>query len=103
MAYQPLVKLHQLHDGFRRSFRLAGREFLLLQEDGRVSLLVNRCPHMEASLDKASVHQGVLRCPVHGIEFDLHSGRALNAPGDCVGPLAFVPIVYQGNSLGVDC
>ena len=102
MAYQPLVPLHQLHDGYRRSFCVAGRELLLLQEAGQVSLLVNRCPHMQAPLDKATLHQGVLRCPVHGIEFELRGGRALNAPGGCVGPLELVSIIYQGNSLGVE-
>lgn len=102
MAYQTLVPLHQLHDGYRRGFRVAGRDLLLLQEAGQVSLLVNRCPHMQAPLDRATIDQGVLRCPVHGIEFDLRSGQALNAPGGCVGPLEFVPVVYQGNSLGVE-
>jgi len=102
MAYQALVPLHQLHDGYRRSFRVAGRELLLLQEAGQVRLLVNRCPHMQAPLDRASCDRGVLRCPVHGIEFDLHGGQALNAPGGSVGPLELVPIVYEGNSLGVE-
>lgn len=102
MAYQALVPLHQLYDGYRRVFRVAGQDFLLLQEAGRVNLLVNRCPHMQAPLDRATIDRGALRCPVHGIEFDLRSGQALNAPGGCVGPLEFVPLVYQGNSLGVE-
>jgi len=102
MAYQALVALHQLHDGYRQSFRVAGRDLLLLQEAGQVRLLVNRCPHMQAPLDRASIHRGLLRCPAHGIEFELRSGQALNVPGACVGPLEFVPIVYQGNSLGVE-
>ncbi len=102
MAYQALETLHQLYDGYRRVYRLAGQELLLLQEEGRTYLLVNRCPHMEAPLHKASVQGEVLRCPVHGIEFDLQSGQALNGPEGCVGPLAFVPIVYEGNTLGVD-
>lgn len=102
MAYQALEILHQLYDGYRRVFRVAGRELLLLQEEGRTYLLTNRCPHMDAPLHKASVAGDVLRCPVHGIEFDLRSGQALNAPGGCVGPLAFVPVVYEGNTLGVD-
>jgi len=34
---------------------------------------------------------------VHGA-----GGQALNAPGGSVGPLELVPIVYEGNSLGVE-
>lgn len=100
--YQALTALHQLHDGYRQVFRIQGRELLLLQEDGLPRLLVNRCPHMDAPLHRASVEQGVLRCPAHGLSFDLASGRCLNGPAGCVGPLEQVPLVYEGNTLGLD-
>lgn len=102
MAYVALEKLHQLHDGYRRPLRLAGRELLLLQEEGKVYLIANRCPHMDAPLHKASIHNHVLRCPLHGIEFDLRDGRAQGNAASCVGGLEYIPLVYDGNTLGVD-
>lgn len=102
MPYQALEKLHRLHDGYRQTLRLGGRELLLLQEEGRVYLLANRCPHMDAPLHKAAVRDNLLRCPVHGIEFNLLTGRAQGAAADCVGPLEFLPLVYEGNTLGVE-
>ncbi len=102
MAYVALEKLHALHDGYRRRLRLNGRDLLLVQEEGRVYLLANRCPHMDAPLHKASIHQQVLRCPHHGMEFDLCSGRPLGAAAACVASLEFLPLVYEGNSLGVE-
>ena len=102
MAYIALEKLHVLHDGYRRTLRVAGRELLLVQEEGQLYLFANRCPHMDAPLDKASINQRVLRCPLHGIEFDLRSGRALGSVGECVAPLEFFPLVYDGNTVGVD-
>lgn len=44
MAYVALAKLHQLYDGYRQALRVAGRELLLLQEEGRLYLIANRCP-----------------------------------------------------------
>lgn len=102
MAYQSLEKLHQLQEGYRRIFKVAGRDLLLLQEEGRTYLMTNRCPHMDAPLHKASVAAGVLRCPVHGIEFDLRTGEALDAPPGCVGPLEFIPLIYEGNTVGIE-
>ncbi|MDO3382109.1 Rieske (2Fe-2S) protein [Gilvimarinus algae] len=100
MAYIALVRLHELYDGYRQLVRLGGRELLLLQEQGRVYLLANQCPHRQAPLSRASVAGDLLRCPAHGIEFSLGSGRALNAP-DCPG-LTFYPLVYEGNTLGIE-
>jgi nitrite reductase/ring-hydroxylating ferredoxin subunit len=102
MAYVALEKLYQLHDGYMRPVRVQGRELLLLQDEGRVCLIANRCPHMDAPLHKASLYEQVLRCPKHGIEFDLRTGRPLGAAGECVGPLEFIALVYDGNTLGVD-
>ena len=82
--------------------RVAGRDLLLLQEEGRVYLIANRCPHMDAPLHKAKIIQQVLRCPSHGMEFDLRTGRALGGAADCVAPLEFFPLVYEGNTVGVE-
>lgn len=102
MAYIALEKLQQLHDGYRRALRVAGRELLLMQEEGQVYLMANRCPHMDAPLLYATVVNQVLRCPLHGIEFDLRSGRPLGGAAACMAPLDFVPVVYEGTTLGID-
>lgn len=104
MAYRELVKLHQLYDGFRLPLQLAGRQWLLLQEDGQAYLIARECPHQGASLIGASLvsvnRGGALRCPQHGMLFDLRTGLELNRA--CPGRLQCLPLVYEGNGLGVD-
>ena len=100
MAYLALEKLHQLGDGYRRQFRVAGEDLLLLVEGGKVYLLKNRCPHLAQSLARATLTPEGLRCPGHGMVFNLESGCAVNA-GDCADRLEFVAIAYEGNTLGV--
>ncbi|UTF60364.1 Rieske (2Fe-2S) protein [Gilvimarinus sp. DA14] len=100
MAYVPLARLHELYDGYRQPIRLAGQELLLLQDEGRLVLLANRCPHRQAPLSNANIAAGVLRCPQHGIEFSLRSGQALNEAG-CAA-LQFFPLIYEGNTVGVE-
>ncbi|MEJ2442588.1 MAG: Rieske (2Fe-2S) protein [Exilibacterium sp.] len=98
MTFYPLEKLHLLYDGYIRPFRIAGRDLLLVQDQGRTYLIANRCPHMDAPLTFATVRNGLLRCPMHGIEFDLLSGGARSG---CLSPLEKFAVVYEGNLLGV--
>jgi nitrite reductase/ring-hydroxylating ferredoxin subunit len=100
MAFVVLEMLHQLYDGYRRVFRVGGRELLLIQEEGRAVLINNSCPHAGAALVNASCVDNALRCPRHGISFDLATGRARD--GACSDGLIFVPIIYEGNRLGVE-
>jgi len=101
MTFYPLEKLHQLHDGYCRSFRAGGKALLLVQVDGKTHLLENRCPHMDAPLDRATFQANTLRCPVHGIEFDLDTGSAMGSLANCIGNLQRFSIAYEGNTLGV--
>ncbi len=99
MAYRSLEKLINLHDGYRRAFRVGGGEVLLLQEDGERWLVGRYCPHAGHALDDAAVEAGAIRCPRHGYCFALADGRALETP---CGALPVHSLVYEGNSIGVD-
>lgn len=99
MAFVALERLINLQDGYRKLCRLQGRELLLLCEGGRTHLVENRCPHMGQPLHRASVVQGSIRCPSHGFEFDLASGRCTQ--GNCA-PLGRYRLAYRGSEVGVD-
>lgn len=113
MAFVALEKLHKLYDGYRQRVRFAGGDWLLLQEEGRLYCIANRCPHMDAPLHNATLSYAPLltgsaaaasprlRCPLHGMEFDLHTGKPVNALA-CVASLRFMPLVYDANQVGVD-
>lgn len=100
MPFVALEKLHQLYDGYRKQVKLAGQDFLLLQENGKTSLIKNRCPHAGAPLTSATCNGNYLRCPMHGIEFDLTTGRSRSPV--CANALQFCPLIYEGSSIGVD-
>jgi nitrite reductase (NADH) small subunit len=92
-----LGSLADLQASGRLVARVGGREVGALwdSELGRAVGVRNRCPHSGAPLclgrlrDRESGVPGtyalsgqrVLRCPWHGWEFDLESGRCLDDPG----------------------
>lgn len=103
MAFHSLEKLVRLHDGYRNNYQVEGQKLLLIQYEGQVFIIENRCPHMDVPLDQAELLGGqLIRCRAHGISFELNSGRAcgpLAGTLDCLKK--FTPI-YEGDSIGVD-
>ncbi|UTA49600.1 Rieske (2Fe-2S) protein [Simiduia sp. 21SJ11W-1] len=102
MAYHPLEQLINLHDGYCRPFQVAGHALLLVQDEGRPYVLVNRCPHMDARMDRAQVMDNHIRCPVHGIAFNLVTGVAQGPLAHCLKQLEKLPHAFEGTTIGVD-
>lgn len=100
MAFYRLEKLINLYDGYRQVFRVNGMPLLLMQEEGRLYLIRNECPHKAFPLHTGTVNRGILRCAYHAMEFDLaRGGRCVQHPQSA--PLQFYTLHYEGNEVGV--
>lgn len=99
MAFQPLEKLHRLHDGFIQAYRLGQLDILLVQHQGTLYGYKNYCPHQGAPLTFGTIEQGAIRCPLHGLMYNLKDGQPVNGN---TGPLEAVNLVYEGNQVGID-
>jgi nitrite reductase (NADH) small subunit len=56
-------------------------------EDGIVAY-EDVCPHAYWPLSQGTVRDGVLECPGHGWEFNIETGRCLNAPSYCLAQIS---------------
>ncbi len=101
MRFLALEKLINLHDGYRREFKIDNHRLLLLQHDGEHHVIEAYCPHQEHPLMEARLENGALRCPLHGYRFALHSGDLLASTRVDCRPLRVWPVVYEGADLGV--
>jgi nitrite reductase (NADH) small subunit len=94
-AWRDLGSLEELERAGRVVARVGGRELgVLLGPDGVPHGVRNRCPHRGGPLCLGSVRERTigspgryelsgrlaLRCPWHGWEFDLETGRCLDDP-----------------------
>lgn len=103
MAYIVLEQLSRISDGYMKVFQVGGESLLLIQEDGRLFLIENRCPHMDVSLSTGELLPGYkIRCKAHGIEFDLMSGKADGPLANTLDCLKKYDLVYEGNTVGID-
>ena len=81
-VWTEICKDSDVTEGEHRIFHLPGHDVLLLRHKGELFALENRCGHMGTSLatgdveDLADGHAVGIRCPGHGICFDLRTGRS---------------------------
>ena len=101
MKFIPLEKLINLHDGYRREFRVDYHRLLLLQHEGEHHVIEALCPHQEHPLKEAWLENGELLCPLHGYRFSLLTGRLVEATREDCRPLKVWPVVYEGPDVGV--
>ena len=53
---------------------------VLFRSNGKISALLDRCPHRNMALSKGKLVNGCIQCPYHGWEFDTN-GFCRNIPG----------------------
>jgi nitrite reductase/ring-hydroxylating ferredoxin subunit len=96
MGKYPVCRVGELPPGSRKIFEAAGRSIGVFNVGGRFYALRNRCPHQGGPLClgrlSGLVFAGVpgehgyrdegfiLRCPWHGWEFDIRTGKAVVDP-----------------------
>jgi len=96
-----LEKLINLHDGYRREFRIDYHRLLLLQVNGERYLIAATCPHQEHPLSEGWIDKGCIECSLHGYRFDLKSGQLLHATEEECGALKTWQLEYEGSDVGV--
>jgi len=101
MRFLSLEKLINLHDGYRREFKIDHHRLLLLQTGGEHYVVEAYCPHLEHPLMEARIDNGELLCPLHGYRFSLLSGQVLASTREDCRPLRTWPVAYEGADVGV--
>ena len=92
MSRHVVARAEELPPGARRVVRVEGRAIVLFNVDGELYALRDRCPHQGAALSGGRVIRSLsspcpgayvwneaaplVRCPWHGWEYDLATGRS---------------------------
>lgn len=101
MQYYPLEITDNLHEGYRRTFKLAGHHLLLLVHQEKNYLVDNICPHAGYPMDEGLIINDLLRCPMHGYLFDLENGECkASYEGPCNG-INVYDLVEKEDEVGV--
>ncbi|WP_175731898.1 Rieske (2Fe-2S) protein [Burkholderia ambifaria] len=79
----PIAPVDELRPGQRKLVFVDGASIVVFNVDGKVFAVDNSCPHNGASLAGGQLEGLVLRCPAHGMRFDLREGLESKASGLC--------------------
>lgn len=101
MRFYQLEKFINLHDGYRRTFKIDQHQLLLLQENGEQYLIEALCPHRGHPLETACLENRSLRCPLHNYEFDVCSGRVITSTEEPCRALRRYDLVTREKDVGV--
>ncbi|RQH07167.1 Rieske (2Fe-2S) protein [Paraburkholderia dinghuensis] len=77
----PVATVDELAPGQRKLAFVDGRSIVLFNVAGSVHAIDNSCPHNGASLASGQLEGCLLRCPAHGLRFDLRTGCMPGAGG----------------------
>lgn len=83
-AYTEVASLDELRARGRMVVHAADTPIVLFFEDGQVSAVDNRCPHMGFPLHRGTVSDGILTCHWHHARFDLCGGGTFDQWADDV-------------------
>jgi 3-phenylpropionate/trans-cinnamate dioxygenase ferredoxin subunit len=75
--FQPAVEASAIPPDSSHAVNVAGISLLICNSDGKLFAIQNRCPHQGRPLEGGRVRRGTIACPLHGMRFELGSGKPL--------------------------
>ncbi len=75
-----VAKLQDLPDGARKKIAVEGHNVLLLNHNGKIYAIDDKCAHLGCSLSKGKLVGNNIECPCHGARFNIASGKVAQGP-----------------------
>jgi len=69
------IPLRLLRVGQQRCVKVGSTSVLVCRTQSGIYAVENRCTHYESPLYGGSIEGDAIRCPLHGLKFDLRSGE----------------------------
>lgn len=114
MPFQIVAQVSDIPPGHRKLVAVRGRDVVIFNEGGEFFAILNRCPHQggrlcdgrltvavtssEPGVYEYLAERRVIRCPWHGWEFDIRTGKSWCEP-DRVKVRSFKTEVLPGSQL----
>lgn len=98
-----VARVDEIPPGADLVVKLGDKEILLVNLDGTIYAVGNRCTHVGLSMEGAFHMDSEIICPWHGARFDARTGAALSLPAR--EPLTSYPvsIINDMVAIGVAC
>ncbi|MHB8621181.1 MAG: Rieske (2Fe-2S) protein [Chloroflexota bacterium] len=99
MTRLPVCSLGELPPGAMTWVQHGREEILVANARGHLYAMDNVCSHSGGSLADGLLRGCTVRCPLHGWEYDVSTGRCTHVPDE---RLATFPVVVEAGQIFVD-
>jgi nitrite reductase/ring-hydroxylating ferredoxin subunit len=80
MPFVKVVLMKDLEPGHMIGVEAGGKEIVVVNLEGTVYAIGNRCTHMGCMLSNGTLRGGNVTCPCHGSIFDVTTGSVMKGP-----------------------
>ena len=77
---QRVARADEIPVGASKQVDFEGEPVLLVNVEGEIFAISDRCSHADTSLSTGEVKGHQIMCPHHGAKFDLRTGEAFTVP-----------------------
>jgi len=73
--FTEVCSLSDVPDNTMKGFTVGGKDILIANVGGEVHAMDAVCSHMSGYLPRGQLKGHIVKCPVHGAEFDVRTGK----------------------------
>nr|WP_269446503.1 Rieske 2Fe-2S domain-containing protein [Methanocella arvoryzae] len=73
-----MARTDDILPGGMKACEVEGLEIVLCNDGGKFYAFQRRCGHMNAPLDMGTANGYIVTCPLHSVQFDASTGKALS-------------------------
>jgi 3-phenylpropionate/trans-cinnamate dioxygenase ferredoxin subunit len=86
---------------------VAKHDYLVIQYQGQIYVVDDRCPHMGGSLSKGALTEHFIQCPIHKATFDFINGEVVQDAKIAfikmkVNKLRTYPVTIENNQIIIE-
>jgi nitrite reductase/ring-hydroxylating ferredoxin subunit len=78
--FREIASVDDILPGGMRAYEAEGKEIVLCNDGGKFYAFDRRCGHMNAPLDMGTACGCIVTCPMHSVQFEASTGKALSPP-----------------------
>lgn len=78
--FRDIASVDEILPGGMKAYEVDGTDIVLCNDAGRFYAFQRRCGHMNAPLDMGTANGYIITCPLHSVQFDAATGKALSPP-----------------------
>ena len=78
--FRDIAGVNEILPGGMKAYDVNGKEIVLCNDGGKFYAFERKCGHMGAPLEMGTANGFIVTCPLHAVQFDAQTGKALSVP-----------------------